>query len=475
MPFRLLQDNTRSLLLQSGALVVLIAIADWRIDAAIPLGFLYLLPMLLVGRVLNRWQICLTAALCTGLTEAFNSLKWTPAVGLPRDILTFAAFSGIGLFVYSVVRNRRASNEHMRRIETEIAARQDAEEQLKVLIESSPAAIFTTDGDGRCLLANEAAHKLFAVTPGNLQGTSIHRYLPSLLNLPSANRAGRTFRTVMQCHGTRENGEVFLADIWFSTYQTSVGPRLAAMVVDISEELRTREESSLHQLLAGSRILVAAVSHEIRNVCAAIAVVHQNLSRSLQLENNKDFEAFGTLIQSLEKIATMDLQKKPDRATSVDLLSLLDELRIVVEPTLEESEITFEISIPQDVPEVLADRSSLMQVFLNLIKNSERAMQRQPKKELRIIAETSNQHVLVRVFDSGSGVKNPMDLFKPFQQRAEATGLGLYLSRAFMRSFQGDLHYEPGVGGACFVVELVALEKEESVLYESADASVDRR
>jgi len=68
-----------------------------------------------------------------------------------------------------------------------------------------------------------------------------------------------------------------------------------------------------------------------------------------------------------------------------------------------------------------------------------------------------------------------MDLFKPFQQRAEATGLGLYLSRAFMRSFQGDLHYEPGVGGACFVVELVALEKEESVLYESADASVDRR
>jgi two-component system sensor kinase FixL len=475
MSSRLFQDNTLSLLLRSGLLVVLIAIADWRIDAEIPLGFLYLLPMLLVGRVLSRWQICLAAALCTGLTEAFNSLRWNPAVGLPRDILTFAAFSGIGLFVYGVVRNRRVSGDNMRRIESEIAARQDAEEQLKVLIESSPAAIFTADAEGRFLLANEAAHKLFAVTTGSLQGTSIHRYFPSLLNLPSANHTGRTFRTVMQCHGTRQNGEVFLADIWFSTYQTSLGARLAAMVVDISEDLRTREESSLHQLLAGSRILVAAVSHEIRNVCAAIAVVYQNMSRTSYLENNKDFEAFGTLIQSLEKIAAMDLQKNSDRATSVDLHSLLDELQIVVEPALEEDGIRLSVSAGEDIPEVLADRPSLMQVFLNLIKNSERAMRRQSHKELQITVEIRNQQVLVRFLDSGSGVQNPADLFKPFQQRAESTGLGLYLSRAFMRSFQGDLRFEPTTSGACFVVELSALGKEGSEPYESADTSFDRR
>ena len=57
MSSHLFQDNTLSLLLRSGLLVVLIAIANWHIDAEIPLGFLYLLPMLLVGRVLSRWQI----------------------------------------------------------------------------------------------------------------------------------------------------------------------------------------------------------------------------------------------------------------------------------------------------------------------------------------------------------------------------------------------------------------------------------
>jgi signal transduction histidine kinase len=266
-----------------------------------------------------------------------------------------------------------------------------------------------------------------------------------------------------------------LADIWFSTYQTSVGARMAAMVVDISEDLRTHEESSLHQLLAGSRIVVAAVSHEIRNVCAAISVVHQNLKRNALLETSKDFEALGTLIQSLEKIAAMGPHSSSDRATSVDLSSLLEELRIIVEPPLEAGGIKLEISAARNLPEVLADRTSLMQVFLNLIKNSERAMSLQPRRELRISIETGEQQLLVRLIDTGSGVRNPADLFKPFQQGAEATGLGLYLSRAFMRSFQGDLRYEPTPSGACFVVELPLWEKTEPVTYEQADTRFDRR
>ena len=457
MASRLFRNSTRSLLLRASALVVLIAIADWQIDAAIPLGFLYLLPMQVFGRVLNRWGICVAAAVCTFLTEAFNSLKWNAAVGLPRDILTFAAFSGIGLFVYGVGRSRRASSEHLRELQSEITARQDAEEQLKVLIESSPAAIFTADANGSFSIANEAAHRLFAVKPGRLHGTSVHRYLPSLLNLPTTQHA---FRTVMQCQGTRQNGEIFLADVWFSTYQTSVGTRLAAMVVDASEDLRTHEESSLHQLLSGSRILVAAVSHEIRNLCAAIAVVHQNLERGPAQGNSNDLAALDTLIQSLEKIASKDLPNNSDHAANVDLHSLLGELRIVVEPSLEDLGITLTITEDPNIPEVLADRPSLMQVFLNLVKNSERAMTLQPLKELSIVVKATEQKVFVHVLDTGLGVTNPNELFKPFQQQAEATGLGLYLSRAFVRSFQGDLRYETSPVGASFVIELLTWKKE---------------
>jgi len=315
-------------------------------------------------------------------------------------------------------------------------------------------------------LANDAAHKLFGVVDGTLEGTSIHRYLPSLLNLPTAHPQGRNFRTVMQCHGTRSNGEIFLADIWFSTYQTSVGPRMAAMVVDISDDLRSHEESSLHQLLSGSRILVAAISHEIRNVCAAIAVVHQNLRRDSFSQKSRDFEVLGTLIHSLEKIAGMSLPSGSDRAANINLSSLLEELRIIVEQPLQEKGIELKISLKEDLPMVFADRPSLMQVFLNLINNSERAMSSQSRRQLLLSVDTDEQQVFVRVLDSGSGVQNPSDLFKPFQKRAESTGLGLYLSRAFMRSFGGDLRYEATTLGACFVVELTRSGKLEGLFNE---------
>ncbi len=341
----LLRGSPAAVLSRAALLTVLIAAVDWRIEGNIPLGFLYLFPMLLAGSVLSRWQIAIAAAFCTFLTEIFDSFAWS-LTGIPRDILIFAAFFCMGLFVFEVVRSRQIALQHTEQIEREIGARSEAEEQLKVLVESSPAAVFTTNSEGVVLLANEAAHRLFVVPAGTLPGRSIHEFLPSLVNVQSplpSNEKRRPIRTAMQCRGRRQTGEVFLADVWFSTYSTSAGSRLAAMVVDGSEDLRNREELSLHQLLSGSRILVGAVSHEIRNVCGAIAMAHANLSRSSalasSLENNKDFEALGSLILALEKIAAMDLRQMADQASSVDLASLLEEFRIVVEPSLEEKDI----------------------------------------------------------------------------------------------------------------------------------------
>lgn len=435
-------------------MIALIAFADWRVEGNIPLGFLYLFPMLLVGSALRRWQIAAVAALCTFLTEMFDSFQWFPASGVPRDILIFAAFLGMGLFVYELVRSRQAALQHVQQIESESEARREAEEQLKVLVESSPAAILTTNSEGRVLLANDAAHRLLALEPGTLPGRSIREYLPSLVNVPAPDQNRPSFRTVMQCRGRRQDGEVFQADIWFSTYRTSAGARLAAMVVDSSEDLRTREEFNLHQLMAGSRILVGAVSHEIRNVCGAIAVVHQNLARSGAFAQNKDFEALGTLIVALEKIAAMELRQTANQAAGLHLPSLLEELRIIVEPSLREDGVEMQWDIESGLPAVWADRQSLIQVFLNLIKNSKRAMLNQARRELAVSARNEQGRVAVRFRDSGGGVANPDRLFRPFQQGAQATGLGLYLSRAFMRSFRGDLRHEAEPGGSSFIVEL---------------------
>jgi PAS domain S-box-containing protein len=449
-------SKRRIVLLESGLLILLIAVADWRVDAEVPLGFLYLLPIVLASSVLRRTQIALLGAGCTVLAEAFDSFHWQPQSGIPRDMLYFAAFSGVGFFVYEVTAARRAAAAHVQALEKEIQARRDAEEQLKALVESSPIAILATDADGLVLLANDAAHRLFALAPGALLGTSVNPYLPSLVNVPALRTGKQSFRTVMQCRGYRHNAEIFMADVWFSTYRTSVGPRLAAMVVDASDELRDREEAGLHQLLAGSRILVGAVSHEIRNICGAIGVVHENLARCGTLSHNKDFEALGTLVLAVEKIAAIELRQTTDQATTVELQSFFDELRIVIAPPLREQGIDVQWDISPGLPAVRADRHSLTQVFLNLTKNSERVLVARNQPWLRIAAHAEEHRVRVAVIDNGGGVKNPEQLFKPFQHHAQATGLGLYLSRALMRSFGGELRCEPCDEGAIFVVELAS-------------------
>ena len=446
--------SRKSALLTAAAMILLIAFIDWRASAEIPLGFLYLFPMLVVGSEFGRFQIGAVALICTVLAEFFDSFPWGLNTGMPRDILYFAAFSCMGLFVYEVTRSRRLSAQHMRQIETEMTARREAEEQLKVLVDSSPAAIFTATPAGAILLANDAAHRLFGLESGSMAGLHVRDYLPSLINVPSVDGTHQPFRTAMQCQGRRADGEVFQADVWFSTYLTSAGPRLAAMVFDTSEDLRTREESNLHQLAVGSRILVAAVSHEVRNVCGAIALVHENLTRSGKLIENKDFEALGTLVLALERIAAMDLRQAASHATGIDLRALLDELRIIIEPSLRDAGVTVMWRLEKALPPVWADRQSLMQVFLNLAKNSERALEERSEKRLTIAARREGLGVTVRFSDTGGGVAHPDRLFRPFQREAQSSGLGLYLSRAFMRGFRGDLRYEREMEGSTFIVEL---------------------
>ncbi len=452
-----MSGDRRSVLIKVGGFIALIALVDWWIVGEIPLGFLYLVPMAIAGSVLEPWQIGSIAALCTFLAELFSDLKWSPRTGISRDVLFFAAFLGAGLFVREVSRNRKVVLQHMDEIRRQGEARREAEEQLRILIESSPAAIFTADAGGAVLMANEAAHRMLAVAPNALPGKEIHRFFPSLRNVSGPDASQHFFRTVMQARGQRETGETFLADISFSTYRTNAGIRLAAMVLDASEDLRTHEVAGLHQLLAGSRIAIGAVSHEIRNVCGAIGAVHQNLQRTGIVAGNKDFEALGNLISALERIANVNLRQTTNQTSEVDLGALLEELRIVIDPTLDEEDIAATWTMVPGLPLVWADRSILMQVFLNLTTNSIRTLSHCPVKNLSIAATTEGDLVLIEFVDSGGGVAHPEHLFRPFQDGAQATGLGLYLSRAFVRSFGGDVRYQPAPGGSRFTVTLSAV------------------
>jgi signal transduction histidine kinase len=259
----------------------------------------------------------------------------------------------------------------------------------------------------------------------------------------------------MECRGRRRNGEVFLAQVWLSTFSTASGPRLAAIILDASSDLRDREEVGLQRLMISSRVLVRAVSHEIRNLCAAIAVVHANLRRVPGLAGNEDYLALGTLAEGLGRLVSAELRPSlEDGESEVDLHEVLDELRIIIEPSFKEDDAAVRWQVPDDLPRVLADHHGLLHVFMNLANNSQRAMRQSEQKELAISAAVEHGRVVVRFNDTGAGVADPDNLFKAFHQTSGGAGLGLYVSRALVRAFAGELRHEPQVYGCCFAVDL---------------------
>jgi len=223
---RVWEDRNRtSVLLLSGGITLAVAFIDWWTKPYVSLGFLYLFPIMLAAGFLPRWAIASLGGVCAILAELFSSLS----TSFTRLALEALALAGCGLFVAELVRNRRISLE--------------AQERLRVLVETSPAAIVTIDDRGFIELANQAATQLLAARNGRLIGSPIAAFLPELHHALRWEEAPQ-FRTSMQCQGHRGDGEAFTADVWFSTYREGSNPKLAAIIADVTDEATASNSAS---------------------------------------------------------------------------------------------------------------------------------------------------------------------------------------------------------------------------------------
>ena len=209
-------------------LIASIALLDLsEMGRGLSLGFLYLFPILVGALYLTRKEILGLAVLCALLRETLGPFS---SQGLAlRSGLGLLAFAGCGLFVVELAERRRRRLEQQRQLEEHATLRETAEQQLRALIETSPAAILTTDMEGSIRLANQAAHDMLGLDQESLSGEPIGRFLPLLAGVPPPDGTGRIFRTVLECKGRRGSGEVFPAHVWLSSYTTVSGPMLAGL------------------------------------------------------------------------------------------------------------------------------------------------------------------------------------------------------------------------------------------------------
>ncbi|MEQ1886464.1 MAG: ATP-binding protein [Bryobacteraceae bacterium] len=451
-PISKLLRGRLAVLAASAVSLGLVIAAEWITDLDFPLSVFYILPVLIAASVLSRVQTVFVAVGCAYIHGYFLT-NVSPVQYWATLLMAIVAYIGAGLFMGELSRNRRMLVEAYTRLKLEQQLRYRAEDQLRLLADTSPAAILTLNHRGEVLSANRAAHDLLAAAEENsLVGKQIAENVPVFAGALRMTTDSKSVRASAATWARTLNGARFPVATWFSTYGAGEDRFLAGILVDMSEEVRDRELESFRQFGEYNRLLASAVSHEIRNMCLAIRVVTSNLRLKRDLSEDADFSALSTLVESLSRIASFELQNnKQHESATADPQAVIEELRVVIAPDWADAggEVHWELNA---MPEVHADPHSLLQVLLNLAHNSLRAMQDHELPSLTVRTHTEGDYVIVSMIDSGPGIGDTSKLFQPFRPDADGSGLGLYISRTIMRSLGGDLKHVPTENGCQFNV-----------------------
>jgi two-component system, NtrC family, sensor kinase len=219
--------------------------------------------------------------------------------------------------------------------------------------------------------------------------------------------------------------------------------------------------------LASLGMLAAGVAHEINNPLSAILAL-----TALTLEDVKEDDTNRENLQEVVKQTQRcrDIVKgllefsrhskvNPELA---DVNKILQDTLSLVTKQAQFLNITVVVNYDPQLPPVMADKSELEQVFMNILMNAVQAMHERGNITITTRPCPRDNTVEVLISDTGCGV--PPDkidqVFDPFfttKESGQGTGLGLSIAYGIITSHRGSISVESKVGkGSTFKIRLPA-------------------
>jgi signal transduction histidine kinase len=213
---------------------------------------------------------------------------------------------------------------------------------------------------------------------------------------------------------------------------------------------------------------VSMVSHELRtpltSLNGGLELLLNRKGRSpadrepLALMKN-EIQRLTRFVENILNLSAMEAGRLEVHPVPIFLSAIVEDVRRKFSAVPGAEQI--QISLPADLPPVLADPGFLESVFNHLVDN---ALKYAPQGAVTVDAIRQRGRLRVQVSDFGPGIpkeKQPM-LFQRFQrldardsQSVYGYGLGLYLSQRMLRAMDSDLAFEePPEGGARFYFNL---------------------
>lgn len=217
--------------------------------------------------------------------------------------------------------------------------------------------------------------------------------------------------------------------------------------VRLSAQLQKRQmQQSLIQQSRFSAMdeIISMLAHQWRQPLTHINSVASTIRTRLMLQEVPTEE----LEDALAKIETyvFNLSKSisnfqenfstNDHPSCTDLQKLVNESRLTLEKLLTKNGITIKEHYDKNIPELLCNHRTLLQVFINLLTNAIESFERHPVENPTISLWFHYSHNLLDLIieDNGQGIdeKDIPYIFEPYfttKEEKNGRGLGLYFSR----------------------------------------------
>ncbi|MDJ0975525.1 MAG: ATP-binding protein [Planctomycetota bacterium] len=272
------------------------------------------------------------------------------------------------------------------------------------------------------------------------------------------------------------DGDVFTVEVMLTVVERGPKPILHVVWRDIAERKRIEEQLRQAQRLEAVGRLAGGIAHDFNNLLVVILSHADLLIDELkqaglpeQAARVREMESAGDRAAALTRQLLTFSKGKPIKPRATDLVGLLDSLGALLARLIGEH-IAFELDLPETAVNVLADRSQIEQLVVNLAVNARDAMpeggrlvvslserDHMPAGALRHLPEGA--YAVIRVADTGEGmhpdqIARAFDPFFTTKDAGAGTGLGLatVLSVAEQSGGTAWIESRPGEGTAVEVL-----------------------
>lgn len=365
-----------------------------------------------------------------------------------------------------------------------------SEFRFSSIVDIAADAIVSVDEDQVITLFNQGAERMFGYRASEIIGQSLDLLIPPdvvrvhrehMKEFAKSSVSARRMGERSEVRGRRKNGDIFPAEASISKFEIEGRQVFTAVLRDVSDRRAAEEERA--RLLDAERTaraaaelavrtrddVLAVVSHDLRNPLSVIEMCAATLSEKLSpddedarylvttIENSTEW--MNRLIEDLLDVARMEAGRLTLDRQRHDLLLVLSDAMVRVEPLIREKAIILREDLPEHLPRAHVDARRVIQVLENLVSNA--VKHTAAGGEIRLSAESSAGEVRIAVRDTGSGIpaENLPYLFDRFWQargaRRGGAGLGLAIAKGIVDAHGGRMWVESEVGvGSTFAFSI---------------------